>query len=317
MPLPSPSGVLCCGNIVFDILVSAVDAFAWNATTWVDSIGQSIGGNGANTTFTLARLGVPAGLIGPAGNDPAGERMIELLKDAGADISRIERLEEQTATTVALVRSDGARAFLHRPGVSSMAFKNPVTLDEVSEEYSHFHLANVFALPKLRRTAEETLRNALDRGMTTSLDTGWDARGEWINVAGPLLPHLDVLLVNEDEARHLSGASEPESAARFFLDRGTAAVVVKLGERGCYAASADFSFHAPSFEVNAIDTTGAGDCFTAGFLASLHYGAGPEDAARFANAVGALNVQSLGSVAGIRSYKETLEWMNSASTRHS
>ncbi len=206
MSIIRSGGVLCSGNIVFDILVRPVDELRWGATTWVESIEQHIGGNGANSSYCLARLGVPVRLLSVVGPDAFGTQLAAILSDAGVDISQITRTAAPTATSVVLVQSGGARLFLHRPGSSGEAFpsRSSFTQDRIAN-LPHYHVANVYALPQFRAHAGETLRRARAAGLTTSLDTGWDARGQWMDVLGPCLPHLDLLFVNEDESRMLSG----------------------------------------------------------------------------------------------------------------
>jgi sugar/nucleoside kinase (ribokinase family) len=305
-------GVVCAGNIVVDILVRPVGEIRWDTTTWVDRIEQGLGGNGANTSFALATLGTAVCLKGMAGIDSFGDWALERLSQAGVETSLVGRCAEPTATTVALIHDNGARAFLHRPGASAEAFPEPVDFTgPLPIACSHFHLANVFGLPRMRMHAGETLASAKRAGLTTSLDTGWDAKGQWMEIAAPCLPHLDLLFVNLDEARHLTGCETAEAAAREFLRRGVRCVVVKLGGEGCMVQSSDYSTCVPAFQVSVVDTTGAGDCFTAGFLSAWLGGESMEAAGEFANAVGALSVQSLGAVTGLLSRQETLTWMDS------
>ena len=307
-----PGGIVCCGNIVFDILVRPVDELRWSATTWVESIEQHIGGNGANTSFALARLGVPVRLLSVVGSDATGGQLCTILSEAGVDTQSIESCSEPTATSIVLVKSDGTRLFLHRPGSSSVAFPEPIRFTpDLIGGLPHFHMANVFALPMLRAHAGETLRRAREAGLTTSLDTGWDSRGQWMEVLRPCLPHVDILFVNEDEARMLSGCSGAKEAAAAFRAEGAGTVVVKLGGAGCAAFTDDGEIRAPGIEVPVVDTTGAGDSFAGGFLAALHYGKDLAGAARFANAVGALSVQGLGSVRGLRDLAGTEQFLRS------
>lgn len=303
-------GVLCTGNIVFDLLVRPVDRMEWGTSTWVDSLEQSLGGNGGTTCYTLARLGTPVRLISLIGSDSFGDLLVSKLHDAGVDISRIGRCATPTAASIALVNSKGERLFLHRPGSSSAAFSEPCEFDaSLIGGLSHYHLANYCGLPRLRPQAAEFLRRAKTARLTTSLDTGWDSKGRWMEDLGPCLPYTDILFANEDEARHFSGDNSPEKSARFLLEHGAASVVIKLGGQGCLVLSGDSEIHSPAFPVEALDSTGAGDCFVGGFLAALHRGKSLADAARFANAVAGLSVQRLGAIAGLRSYEETLQWM--------
>jgi sugar/nucleoside kinase (ribokinase family) len=305
--------VLCAGNIVFDVLARPVDEVHWGRTTWIDSLEPSLGGNGANTSYTLAILGVRARMLGMVGSDAFGDAALSTLRAAGVDLSRIVRSHAPTSATSVLVRSDGARALLHRPGSSAEAFPSPIEFsEELIGKCRRFHLANPFALSGFRPHAGETLRRARAAGLATSIDTGWDARGEWMEVIGPCLPHADLLFVNEDEARMLSGVTDHEKAACLFRDLGAGCVVVKLGGAGCALLTAEQAICSPAFDVPAIDSTGAGDCFVGAFLAALEFGESLEQAARFANAVGALSVSTLGAITGVRSREETLAWMASA-----
>jgi sugar/nucleoside kinase (ribokinase family) len=178
--------------------------------------------------------------------------------------------------------------------------------------YSHFHFANPFALPLARMHGADLMRRARAAGLTTSLDTGWDAQGRWNLDIDPCLPFTDLLFVNGSEATMLSGVDDPDAAAQVLLDKGAGEVVIKLGERGSVVYAGNERIAAPAFEVAVKDTTGAGDCFAAGFLAALHRGLDYRSAARIANAVGGMSVESLGAVGGVRIWEETMNWIAAA-----
>lgn len=307
-----PGAVLCAGNLTQDILAYPVDDIKFNATAWVDRIETSIGGNGANTAYALGMFGARVRLAGAVGADEFGDRVIATLTSAGVDASYIERAQAETATTVVLVNAHGGRAFLHRPGASRHAFTAQLDFSgKIAEGCSHFHLANPFALPALREHAGEMLENARLVGFTTSLDTGWDARDEWMGVIGPCLPHVDLLFVNEAEAERLTGRGDAGQAARSFRDHGAGDVVIKQGPQGCVVFDGDGQITAPALPVAVVDTTGAGDCFVGAFLAALQHGADSAEAARLANIAGALSVHRLGAVAGLLRYEEALRWAES------
>ena len=271
---------------------------------------RRLGGNGASTSYCLGRLGTRVRLAGRIGRDPEGEFLLTELAAVQADTAWVERCDEPTAATVVLVNSAGERAILHRPGASLDAFAEPITFHrDLTEGCSHFHLANIYAFRAMRPHAATMLRRARRAGLTTSVDTGWDSLGEWSALLDPCLPHVDLLFVNAAEARMLTGIDNPDAAARMFLDRGARAVVIKLGEQGCAVHAEGIAFHRSGFGVAVVDTTGAGDCFVGGFLSALHHGQPLEEAARFANAVGALSTQRLGATAGLLSYDETLAWI--------
>jgi sugar/nucleoside kinase (ribokinase family) len=305
-------GVLVCGNIVADILVRPVDRIAWGTSTWVESIEQHMGGNGASTSYAIGKLGAPVRLLSAIGHDGFADQLLARLRSAGVDVDLVSRGDAPTPATVALVNSAGDRVLLHRVGAGAEAFPEPLTFGSaITAGMSSFHLANLFALPLLRRHAAETMLRAHSAGLTTSLDTGWDARGRWIEDLGPCLPHTDLMFVNEDEAKRLTGCDNAAAAAARLRELGAAAVVVKLGPSGCAVFTAEGEAAAPAFAVEAVDTTGAGDCFAGAFLAAMHHGLTLEESARFANAAAALAIQKLGATDGLRSWDETVAWMGS------
>ena len=291
-----------------DILVAACIANRAGArSTWVETIELNLGGNGANTSFTLARLGTRVRLWSTVGRDEFGEDVLARLRGAGVDVSGVERSgTAPTPTSVVLVHPNGKRALLHRPGASQEAFADGIPLTaEVADGFSHLHLANIFSLRRFQVHAAALLQQARALGLTTSMDTGWDPQGLWMETLRPCLPHTGLLFVNDDEARQLTGSGDPREAARILQEHGARDVVVKLGPQGCLVAAGGEHLTVAARAVQAVDTTGAGDCFAGGYLAALQRRFSNQDAARFANAVGAMCVRCLGAVTGIGNFEET------------
>ncbi len=306
-------GILVSGNVVLDMVVRPVDQVTWGITQWVESIEHHLGGNGGNTSAAIAALGGHARLLGRIGRDANGEACRARLASTGVDLGELETGASPTATSIVLVKTDGARTFLHLPGASLDVFPGGIDFGvERIAGCGHYHLANLFSLPNLRPLAAAALQSARAAGLTTSLDTAWDSRGEWMKLLEPCLPHLDVLFVNEDEARMLTGSDDPVRNAEAF---GVPLFVMKLGERGCFVATGDGSARMAGFVAQAVDTTGAGDCFAGAYLTALARGMHPFEAGQVANAVGALTVQHMGSTTGLRSWEGTLEWMAGAASR--
>jgi sugar/nucleoside kinase (ribokinase family) len=306
----APIHVLCSGNIVCDILVQPVDTFLAGATTPVDRIERRMGGNGANTAYALARMGTPVVLAGVVGADECGEFTLRRLDAAGVDISLVGRSSKPTASTVVLVGSKGQRSFLHLFGASEDAALDSAVF--AASGCNHFHLASPFGLPLIRPHKAALLEVARAAGMTTSLDTHWDSLSEWMRDLAPCLPLLDLLFINEDEARMLAGGADPMQAARTIRAAGARQVVLKLGAAGCSLFWEGGECAVPGFQIDVVDTTGAGDCFTGGFLAAMHRGASLVEAARFANAVGALSVSALGATEGLLDYEAASAWIANA-----
>ncbi len=310
------AGVLCSGAIVYDTLVRPAGEANWGTTTLVDTIEFHTGGNGANTSLTLAKCGAPVRLLSAVGNDEQGKFALEALRREGVETQAVSILDGRTAATVALVNHAGDRRFLHRMGVNAEAFPEPIEFSAaIVRGMAHYHLASLFILPRFRAHARETLMRARAAGLTTSLDTNWDPQGRWLHDLGPCLDRLDFLVVNEDEARMITGSALPSEAAAFLLARGVRTAVVKLGPRGCAIYTVNRPIACPAFDVEARDTTGAGDCFVGGFLAALLSGSDLEEAGRFANAVAALSVQAVGGAAGVPGKSDIDAWLRSARVR--
>lgn len=301
-----PERFLVAGNTVFDILVRPVEQVGWNATAFVESIAQQLGGNGANTSYALARMGARVQLLAWIGRDLFGGAAMDKLAEAGVDLSVVVRSESPTATSVVLVNPNGDRAFLQQPGISREAFPEPV--DFAPSPGAHFHLGNPFSLPRMRRHAAATLQRAREAGWTTSLDAAWDAMGEWTTVMDPCLPWIDLLFVNEDECRRLSREQDPDRGAAFFQAAGVGQVVVKTGAAGCRIYTRDQRLLLDGFRVECVDTTGAGDVFAGVYLAALSRGLTDAEAGRMANAAGARCVERLGAVTGVCGWDELESW---------
>jgi len=271
---------------------------------------EDMGGNGSNTAFALAKLGVPVKVMGMVGRDERGERLLEKLSGAGADTAWVGRSEGPTTTTVCVANRAGDRLFLQRPGSSLEAFAEPADFTPaLCAGASHYHQANLYSLANLRKHSAETMRRARAAGLTVSVDTGWAADGQWMEVLAPALPNTDLLFVNEDEARMLTGHSEPDAIARALRGAGATDIALKLGARGCILYAGSERIECAPFAVDVVDTTGAGDNFAAGFLAALHRGFGYAEAGRMANATGALSVTILGAGRAARSWDAVREWI--------
>ena len=300
--------VLVTGNIVLDILVRPVDLPQdWAGTAVVESIEQNLGGNGANSAYTLGKMGVEARLVGRVGPDAFGDFVLNKLRSAGVDTGGIRRSVAPTAATVVLVNGRGDRRFLHRLGASGEMFLDPDDFErEILPGMTHYHLGTPFTMPRMRAVHPALLQRAHVRGLTTSLDTQWDFQDKWMETLAPCLPHADILFVNEDEARMLTGYTEPAAVVRALRDYGARTIVLKMGGRGCAVFAAAFEFHAPAFRVPVVDTTGAGDCFAGAYVAALQRGKSHSEAAILANAVGAMVVETLGAVEGVRDWDQTV-----------
>ena len=311
MPDSKPYDVISAGLLLTDVLAQPLRTLPEpGRLSLVDRIKLHTGGCALNTGIALARLGARVGLVGLVGEDGFGDYVLQSIQREGADPVGVQRVQTAgTSATVVLVNPEGERSFIHSLGANALFSPEHIDLGLVSQT-KIFHVGSVGLLPALDgQPMADVLRQARARGAVTSLDTVWDPFGRWLEIVEPCLPHVDIFLPALHEARMITGLDKPDEIARFFLDRGARVVAVKMGANGCYVADGEQSFHVPGYEVDVVDTTGAGDSFVAGFLVGWLQGWPLEEIARFANAVGALCVTAVGATAGVRSFDETLRFM--------
>jgi sugar/nucleoside kinase (ribokinase family) len=290
--------IVCLGQFTTDVVVAPVNSLpSKGKAILVDSISLHNGGCACNTAVSLGKLGVDTAVIGKVGCDTFGDFLIKVMGDANLDTSGIVRdAGVNTSATAVLISPDGERSFLHYSGGNAKMFEADVDYNLIAKA-KILHVAAAFLVPGLDgEPMARVLEKAREMGVTTSLDTAWDAEGRWMKLLEPCLAHVGLFMPSVEEARMLSGRECPEEVAQFFLDYGIGTVLLKLGDEGCYVRTAKDEFITPAFKVEkVVDTLGAGDCHAAGFLAATVKGWDLRKACRFANAVGAACVGARGT----------------------
>jgi sugar/nucleoside kinase (ribokinase family) len=299
--------VVCLGILVADAIARPVDDLPpRGALELVDEVSLHGGGCALNTASALIRLGLEAAAIGKVGADPFGDFILQLLDERGVDRRGV--LQDpgvSTSATVVLVDSSGERTFLHLPGANGHLRREELDEDVLFSGRA-LHIAGALVMPELDGSPiAAVLEEAKARGLTTSLDTVWDATGRWDRLL-PSLPHVDLFVPSLAEGSAISGQPEPESVAFWLRERGVGTVALKLGADGSFVSSGEFEGFVASPAVEAIDGTGSGDAFAAGLLYGKLAGWPLERSAALANAAGALAATAVGAVEGVRGLRETL-----------
>jgi sugar/nucleoside kinase (ribokinase family) len=242
-----------------------------------------VGGSAAIAACGAARLGLDTAFVGAVGRDLLGTFMLDALADRGVDVSGCGADPDRaTGITVALVRGDD-RAILTAPGAIPLLTAAAVDRDLLRAS-RHLHVASFHLLDGLRPGLEGLVAEAQSAGLSVSLDPQGDPGGGDTALLARLAAQVDVLFLNEQEDAALDSAGCP-------------LVVVKRGARGALARMPAGAVEAAPPAVEAVDATGAGDSFDAGFLAARLAGAGVADALAFACACGALSTRALGGTA--------------------
>ncbi|MFB6072003.1 MAG: carbohydrate kinase family protein [Halobacterium sp.] len=276
--------VVAAGHVNWDVTLRVEELPEPDGEAQIVSQRRSGGGSAANVAVALAGFDVPTGLVGSVGDDEHGLLARRELEDVGVDIDALEVVADaETSVKYLVVADEGEVMVLGNDGANEAVAPGNVDVEYV-ESADHLHLTS-----QRPDTAAFLARTASEAGVTVSFDPG-RRLGE--RDFSATIEHADVLFVNDREA--LAVLDEQATYAESELsDR---VVVVKHGAAGATVHTPEGSFEHPGFDVDPIDTTGAGDAFAAGFLSVLldH----PEDherALEFANACGALAARSEGA----------------------
>ncbi len=256
------------------------------------------GGGAVITAHGLARLGFSAALVASIGKEDS-EWLLLRLRAAGVDTTLMQLHPAEPTGTTAAISMHNDRIFYSHAGANrhlrlDLAGLPPARLVHFACEPGPSHVA---LLSPLRQ-----------RGAFITLDVGW--RPEWLTDPGAIgiLREIDLFFPNEIEAARLTGEPNPERALEVCAERGLERVAIKCGARGARLLWEGKRYDAPAQAVEAIDTTGAGDCFDAGFIAALLSGWGPQDCLRAAVFCGSHSTRARGGVAGFPAREEFDIW---------
>jgi sugar/nucleoside kinase (ribokinase family) len=303
--------VTCVGTALVDSIVRGLDPAPVSAAGYRAESGTlSVGGEAVNGATACARLGLRTRILCFLGKDAAGGMVRAALEEAGVDTGAVVwEAAHETPVSTLLVNRDGTRKSItnaaHRYNFHPERFPDALSDSRVVTLGSLFRApfndpAVVYAVVSAAKAGGSLVYadTKLPNFRALSLDDLRDS-----------LPLLDGIFPNEDEARHYTGETEPEAMADGFLRYGVGSVVVKLGGAGCLYKDARETIRLSACDIDAVDATGAGDCFLAGFTSARLRGAGPAEALRFANACGALCAAAVGASAGLRSREQVLAFM--------
>ncbi len=263
-----------------------------------------------------ARLGMRAAAIGSVGADAFGECLLNQLEADGVVRGAVRQLPEQT-TGIAFVayKSDGARDFVFSLGAGvhlSADMLNPALFDGL--RCFHVMGSTLSMSEAVLSVCQEALELAQAAGALISFDPNLRPEllpPEAARIAfAPFIAAADILLPTEAELLQLTGAGTMDQAIDLLMTaRPERRIVVTRGAAGCSIFTKEARLDVPGFAVDEVDPTGAGDCFDAAFVSGLLGGMPLREAARLANACGALAVTEKGPMAGAKSLADVERFM--------
>jgi ribokinase len=282
--------LLVVGSINIDLVACASRLPAPGETILGTTFDVFNGGKGANQAVGVAKLDAPVDMIALLGSDLFTERLLSGLKSAGVDTHAVQTVDGPCGVAHISRAENGENSIIVISGANALV--SPARIDahvDLVQRASMILVQLETPLESVVRLAEQ----ASKAGTPLMLDPA-----PAMALPKDLLSRTTWLTPNETEAQILLGQAnlEPAAAAEKLLAMGARNVALKLGSQGVFLAGRDCQAErVPAFEVKAVDTTAAGDCFNAAFAVALTRGKPPAEAARYGAAAAAISVTRPGA----------------------
>jgi ribokinase len=292
--------ILIVGSINVDLIIQ---------TPSIPMPGQNIygkdfcilpGGKGANQALSVARLAknCTSSIAGKVGYDYFGRMLLKNLKDNKVSVKYVNKdLEKFTGVALIMITPDGENRIIAATGANgNFSIESARKLDKVIAIADLILLQLELPLDSIK----EIIKIANRLGKIIILDAGPPPDTE----LDPIFFNTTILTPNKEEAevlskRNIRSKKDAFEVARYFINKGVKNVVIKLGEDGAILAKSNMEKYFPAYDVKPVDTTGAGDAFSAALAVSIIENKNIEYAVNFANAAGALTVTKLGAQSAV------------------
>ncbi|MEV0320477.1 carbohydrate kinase family protein [Streptomyces sp. NPDC050658] len=300
-----PCDVYLTGTVFLDIIFTGLDSAPVRGTeSWARGMGSSPGGV-ANMATALARLGLRTALAAAFGDDHYGEYCWDALEQGeGIDLTASRTVPGWHSPVTVSMAYEGERTMISHGHESPLDVASPEGGAPACPPRARAAIASLTPGTRAPWIAE-----AARTGTRIFADVGWDDTGRWDLAALPDLAHCEAFLPNAEEAMRYTRTSCPRAAARALTEHVPLAVVT-LGAEGAYAVDGRTGETAdvPAIEVEALDPTGAGDVFVAGFVTGTLAEWPLADRLAFAGLTAALSVQEFGGSLSAPGWAEVAAW---------
>lgn len=277
---------------------------------------KSFGGDTLNTLAAASRLGSATGYLTRVGSDPFGAYLLEAWQRERIDTARVRQVSGSNGVYFISLLAGGVREFTYYRTGSAATTMTP---DDVPEEvFAGARLLHISGIsqaisPSARATVLAAVQRARAAGVLVSYDPNyrprlWSSEEDARAAFDEVLPYTNIILPSvPEELTVLIGAPTPEESIARLIDRGVETVAVKAGSAGAVVGTRNQPqpVTIPSFKVQAVDTTGAGDAFNGGFLHGLLTGLPPTAAAALGVVTAGLKVRGRGAIASLPDRAET------------
>lgn len=268
------------------------------------SYGYANGGKGANQAVGLARLGAVTKLIGKVADDENGRKLLENLRKNNIDVSSVSTDGKQTGLAAILLDGDGSNRIVVYEGANA----------EIDPDTASEHITDDIDLLLLQfETSEDVVikcaNTAIKKGITTIIDCGPAKQFELEKMQG-----ATIITPNESETKALTGICPDNEetilvASKILMERSKAKyIVLKLGSRGCSVWDSENLVLLPAYKSNVVDTTAAGDCFTAAMALEFLRSSDIYSACDMGNKAGSISVSRMGADASMPTVHDILNF---------
>lgn len=296
------------GDVNIDVVVPGVESLPEpGSEVDVPVMETFVGGGAALFTLGLAKLGLKPVFQGSIGKDMYGEYIRNLFKELGVDDCLLKDSDSKKTGISISFTTEKDRCFLTYRGTNEGISLKYMDLDKLPGA-KHVHVTGYEGATNHAEYLDMLTKIHAMGDVTVSFDVGWDMTGAWYEGIFDLLPMIDVLFMNETECRHYTRCDDIEAGARKLAEKAGMAVI-KLGKTGAMAIRDGQKYFAPAYTVKAVDTTGAGDSFNAGFVYGFLQGLPMEECLKCGNGCGALSVTQLGGNTGFPFRAELEKWI--------
>lgn len=275
--------VICIGNLNYDISFHVSEIPDVHEKVRCDNATFSCGGSAGNTACWLASLGVHTGVVGAVGHDAFGEAQIEDLKKYNVDTTHINHVGH-SGVAVILVEGEAKRMIKY---TGANKYKE---IDDYLLQCGHVHLSS-----NEKETVEkvvEMCEQPQNQKQRQKITLSWDPQELLFE---DLIPFFDYVFINEDDLKRKTGTTTMEEASETLTP--DVLIVTKNGG-GCFIFG-DAVIDVPSFNIEAVDSTGAGDAFDAGFIFGLQNKVSLKECGILGTACASVKVQHYGARGGI------------------
>ena len=288
--------VVCFGALNMDRLYRVNEIAKEDEERFILSFKESPGGSAANTAAGLAKLGVKTGYIGKVANDREGQILLDDFRNVGVNTDGIiVSRKGKSGIVMGFVDQTGERAMYLDPGVN-----DKLGFEEVNLKYAgsakFLHLTSFRGEKPFE--AQKKLVEALPRAVKVTLDPGDIYARKGLKSLLPIIKRCFAVFPNESEIKLLTGKNH-EEGAKALIEMGVSLVAVKLGAKGCYVTDGRKNHLIKPYQVNVVDTTGAGDAFCTGFLYGLIKNKGLYECGKLGNFVASRCIREAGAREGL------------------